>query len=46
VARARGMSPQQVRDLVYRHIEKPLGGLVAESRVNVLELNLDLDGMR
>jgi len=43
VATERGMSPNAVRQLVDAHIEQPLLGLIGESRVNVLALNLALD---
>jgi potassium-transporting ATPase KdpC subunit len=45
VAKARGMSPDQVTALVAAHTENPDWGLFGEPRVNVLELNLDLDKM-
>ncbi len=43
VARERGMSEEQVRQMVDAHTEGRLFGFLAEPRVNVLELNLDLD---
>jgi K+-transporting ATPase ATPase C chain len=43
VARTRGMSPDAVRALVARHTLKRQFGILGEPRVNVLELNLDLD---
>jgi K+-transporting ATPase ATPase C chain len=45
VAAARGMSADAVRAVVARHTQGPLLGFLGESRVNVLELNLDLDGL-
>lgn len=45
VAKARGMSEDQVRGLVARHTSQPVLGLLGEAHVNVLELNLDLDGL-
>jgi len=42
VARLRGLSPSTVHDLIARHAEGRLFGLLGEPRVNVLELNLDL----
>jgi K+-transporting ATPase ATPase C chain len=43
VARVRGMSPEAVTTLIEHHTEGRLLGVLGEARVNVLELNLDLD---
>jgi K+-transporting ATPase ATPase C chain len=43
VARARGISPEVLRTFVARHSEARQFGLLGEPRVNVLELNLELD---
>ncbi|PYY13859.1 MAG: potassium-transporting ATPase subunit C [Acidobacteria bacterium] len=43
VAKARGMSEQQLRTFIARHSEGRQLGFLGEARVNVLELNLDLD---
>jgi len=49
VARERGVSEDQLRQLIARHTEGRQLGFLGEPRVNMLELNLDLDsthGMR
>lgn len=43
VARVRHLDPAAVHGLVERHLEGRWLGVVGEPRVNVLELNLDLD---
>ena len=43
VARERGMAPDQVNALIVQNTQKPLWGVLGESRVNVLALNLALD---
>lgn len=45
VAAARGMSENEVRAAVARHTDQPLLGFIGKAAVNVLELNLDLDGL-
>ena len=43
VARVRGLSHEAVHAAINRHSEGRLLGLLGEARVNVLELNLELD---
>jgi K+-transporting ATPase ATPase C chain len=46
VARIRHLSLQQVRALIAAHARHPWLGVLGEPRVNVLELNLALKGMK
>jgi K+-transporting ATPase ATPase C chain len=46
VARERGMSGTQVRQIVAAHTEGRQFGFLGEPTVNVLELNLDLDSKK
>ncbi len=44
IARERGLSESALRDLIQKHTSQRDLGLLGEPRVNVLELNLALDG--
>ncbi len=45
VAQVRGMTVDQVRTVVAKHTSQPILGFLGAATVNVLELNLDLDGL-
>ncbi|HXU38790.1 MAG TPA: potassium-transporting ATPase subunit KdpC [Blastocatellia bacterium] len=46
IAKERGLTADEVRKMVSKHTEGRQFGLLGEPRVNVLELNLDLDATR
>lgn len=46
VAKARRLAPARVRPLVARHVQGRLLGFMGQKRVNVIELNRDLSGLR
>lgn len=46
VAAVRNLPEEKIKELVSRHIEKPLLGLFGTQRVNVLDLNIALDQMK
>lgn len=43
IAKARGLSQQQVREIIARHTAGRQWGFLGEPRVNVLQVNLELD---
>ena len=45
IATARGVDPSIVRHAIASHTEQPLLGFIGEPAVNVLLVNLDLDGL-
>lgn len=46
IARARGLSEEQVRKIIREHTAERQLGFLGEPRVNVLEVNLALDALR
>jgi K+-transporting ATPase, C subunit len=46
IATVRGFPEEKIRELVEHHIEKPLLGLFGTEKVNVLQLNIDLDNLK
>lgn len=46
VARERGLSENEIQQMVASHTEDRTFGFLGEARVNVLELNLDLDSKK
>ena len=46
VAKARGLEPEKVLGIVDAQTENPLFGLIGETQVNVLKLNVTLEALR
>ena len=46
VAAARNLPEEKIKELVSKHIDKPLMGLFGTERVNVLDLNIALDQLK
>ncbi|HVT84220.1 MAG TPA: K(+)-transporting ATPase subunit C [Chitinophagaceae bacterium] len=46
IAAVRNIPVEKLNDLVKNHIAKPLAGLFGTERVNVLQLNIDLDNLK
>lgn len=46
IANARQVDAEQLMELVYNHVEKPLFGFLGPEKVHVLELNLALDALK
>ena len=43
IAKARGFDESQVQEMVQRRIEEAFLGFIGQKRINVLQLNIDLD---
>jgi K+-transporting ATPase ATPase C chain len=46
IAEARGISEEQLESLITKNTEKQQYGVLGESRINVLQLNLELDRLK
>lgn len=46
IAAIRNIPEEKIKALVNQHIEKPLAGLFGTKRINVLQLNIDLDKLK
>ncbi|HUZ58053.1 MAG TPA: K(+)-transporting ATPase subunit C [Hanamia sp.] len=46
IAKIRNISEEKLSVLVDKHIEKPLFGFLGPEKVNVLQLNIDLDALK
>jgi potassium-transporting ATPase KdpC subunit len=46
IAKARNIPTNKIKALIESHIEQPLAGLFGTQRVNVLQLNIDLDNLK
>ena len=46
IASVRNIRVEKINDLVKKHIDKPFAGLFGTEKVNVLQLNIDLDNLK
>jgi K+-transporting ATPase ATPase C chain len=46
IAAVRHISEEKIKSLVNQHVQKPLLGLFGTGRVNMLQLNIDLDNLK
>lgn len=46
IAKVRSLSEQQLKELIDNHIEQPLLGMFGTSKLNVFELNIELDKLK
>ena len=46
IAKVRNTSEAELNKLIEKHIEKPLAGLFGTEKINVLQLNIDLDKLK
>lgn len=46
IAETRKLDEKRITDLVNRHLEKPIAGILGPSKINVLKLNIALDELK
>lgn len=46
IAQSRGLSEENIKQLIVSHTEKPLLGLFGTEKINVLKLNISLDNLK
>jgi len=46
IAKIRGLPVDAVKQLVNKHIDRPLFGILGPEKINVLKLNIDLDNLK
>lgn len=45
ISKLRNISEEKLRKLIDKHLEKPLAGFLGPEKINVLQLNIDLDDL-
>ena len=46
IAKARNISPEKINNLVAQQIQKPLLGMFGTEKINILQLNIELDKLK